>query len=85
MSTGLPGFEESIFFWLSRWCDGMVDILIISLNLHKTDLLEPSVSLIFLGEDKAKRYQLNYTVPEDKRLLIPKSHFPVILHHKTKF
>ena len=85
MSTGLPGSGKSIIFWLNHWCDGMVDILIISLNLHKKGLLESSVSLIFLGEDKAKRYQLNYAVLEDKRLLIPKSHSPVILHHKTKF
>lgn len=68
MSMGLPGTGKNIFFWLSRWCDGTVDILIISLNLHKTGLLESSASLIFLGEDKAKRYQLNYAVPEDKRL-----------------
>lgn len=68
MSTGLPGSGKSIFFGLSHWCDGMVDTLIISLNPHKAGLLESSVSLIFFGEDKAKRYQLNYTVPEDKRL-----------------
>lgn len=68
MSMGLPGSGKSIFFGLSRWCDGMVDILIICLNPHKAGLLESSVSLIFWGEDKTKGYQLNYAVPEDKRL-----------------
>lgn len=68
MSMGLPGSGKSSFFGLSRWCDGLVDILIISVNPHKAGFLESSVSLIFWGEDKAKGYQLNYAVPEDKRL-----------------
>lgn len=54
MSMGLPGSGKSIFFGVESLCDGMVDISIISLNRHKTGLLESSISLIFLGEEKQK-------------------------------